>query len=343
MKKFLNKALLYKEWKTCKWYMLIFTLINFYFMININNVTGQLVARNAAGLTLERVFLNNYYSLWILTFMPLLVYASVLIGDEFSGKKYEIFTTMPFTREEIVINKWFMGIMSILIPFMISFVMFIVSFTLNKDILAEILSYKIIISWFVLNVLEYIFVFTFIILIQFLSGINFLGCIFGSIFLFLPLGLSAFLNISTRFLPYSSIGKGYGSIDLNSAAIKMSLVLYNVDFYKGNTAFLQVWLKLLILVLVTVICFLLAIYAFKKYSIENMGCIVAFKKLEVIFKLGTSICFGLLGSSIYSSYQTIPMSRAQADKCMAAAIMIALIVGVITYFITSKIIEANRQ
>lgn len=341
MRKFLNKSLLYKEWKSCKWFMFTFALIDIFFIMVINTGTARIRNNGITSLKASDIVVNNYSSLWIMIFIPLVICAAILVGDEFSGKKYEIFSAMPFTREEIVINKWFMGIMTFLIPLLISYLMLVINFSLNKDILAGVLSYTMIFKWLIFNALEYSFVFTFIMLIEFLTGKNILGGIIGTIFLFLPIGLCMLLTMSTQFI------SNYVKVDyLERIAARATLVLYNVDIFKEDNSFPSLWIRIIILIAAIVICLLLSIYAFKKYSLENIGFIVAFNKLEVIFKIGVSICFGLLFSSIYNGFLTDKANNvdaAQVHMYMAFTITIALIGCLVTYFTVNKIIEINKK
>jgi ABC-type transport system involved in multi-copper enzyme maturation permease subunit len=298
MKKLLNKALLYKEWKSCKWFMFTFALIDAFFIMIINTGTSRLRNDAITGFKASNMVVNNYSSLWIMIFIPLVICATTLAGEEFSGKKYEIFSAMPFRREEIVVSKWIMGTMTFLFPLLITYLMLLVNFKLNKDILSGILSYGIIFKWLIFNALEFSFVFTFIMLIEFLTGKNILGGILGIIFLFLPLGLFMLLAVNTQF-----IGKYIKIEPFERASENTSLVLYNMDgIFSSHNSFLAPELRIIILAAAIIICLLLSIYAFKKYPLENIGSVIAFKKLELIFKIGVSICFGLLFSSIYNGF-----------------------------------------
>src|SRR3712207_346366 len=97
------------------------------------------------------------------------------------------------------------------------------------------------------------------------------------------------------------------------------------------------------------------VYAFKKVPMERCGYIVIFKPLEIIFKIGISVCFGLLGVSIVS-----PMIRSHynlwrlenlnyenfihdVNKACTLTVLIGLLCGCIVYVITNKIIEANKR
>lgn len=342
MRKYINKALLYKEWKSCKWFLFTFALLNAFFIMIINTGTARIRNNAFKGLNASDIVVSDYSSLWIMVFIPLVICAAILAGEEFSGKKYEIFSAMPFKREEIVINKWIMGTMTFLIPLLISYLMLLLNFELNKDILSGILSCGIIFKWLIFNALECNFVFTFIMLIEFLTGKNILGGIFGTIFLFLPLGLFMLLAMNTQFIG------NYIKVDLwERASENASLVLYNMDgIFSSHNSFISPVLRIVILAAATIICLLLSIYAFKKYSLENIGSIVAFRKLELIFKIGVSICFGLLFSGIYNGFLTEKVnnvSSAQVNMYMAITMTIAVIGGIVTYFIVNKIIEVNKQ
>lgn len=288
----------------------------------------------------------------------LIIFGTFVVGIDIMGRKYDSLNAMPFRREEVILTKWVIAALTVIIPMLLSFVVISFVYAGNKDILEAYMDGNMIFQWFLINSLAFLFVVTFIMLIQSLSGKNVIGGIVGFIFLILPIGLfmliSGFIRV-LRLNPYILPEEQYYNLlkKFESIAYNTSLGFYNFDL-RDDFA-ISVYEKSWILAVAIIVLVILLVYSFKKIPLERNGYIVIFKPLEMIFKVGVSICFGLLGGVIasqmlmghYNWYQ-YDLSNMEAylpiaNKITSLTILFTLLVGCIVYIVTRKIIEMNKR
>lgn len=287
-----------------------------------------------------------------------IIIGTFAIGIDIMGRKYESLSAMPFKREEIIFTKWIMAALTVVIPILLSFVVMSVVYIRNKDLLEIYMNWNMIFQWALLNSLTYLFIVTFIMLIQSLSGKNVLGGVVGSIFLVLPMGLSMLISELLRVFALNSnvlSQEQYSNIvqRIEVIAFNTFFSVYNLDL--SNNSMASSYKKSIILALVILVLVFLLVYAFKRIPLERNGYIVVFKPLEVIFKIGLSICFGLLGGVIasgmlkghYNLYE-YDLSNMEtylpvANKVINLTILLALLCGCIVYLIIRKIVEASKR
>jgi ABC-type transport system involved in multi-copper enzyme maturation permease subunit len=367
MKSYLNKALFYKEWKNMMPLSLAF-LVEIYLLIIMPFINT--VQRLQEEISRGTYSYNDYYlhffgdfyqsgnGIFVFLMGTLILIGTFAIGIDIMGRKYDSLNAMPFKREEIIFTKWIIAALTVVIPMLLSFVVMSFVYAGNKDILKVYMDGNMILQWTLINCLAYLFIVTFIMLIQSLSGKNILGGVVGSIFLILPMGLSMLISEILRVLAlnpnilsqgqYSNMLKSIESMALNS-----SLGLYNLDL--SDKYMLSFQKESVILVVAIVILVILLIYSFKKIPLERNGYVVIFKPLEMIFKIGVSVCFGLLGGVIASSMLTEHYDVYQyqinnmeaylpiANKVISLTILLTVLCGCIVYVITRKIVEANKR
>lgn len=288
----------------------------------------------------------------------LIIIGTFAVGIDIMGRRYDSLNAMPFRREEVIFTKWIIAALTVIIPMILTFVVISFIYTGNKDILKVYMDFNMIFQWVLINSLALLFIVTFIMLIQSLSGKNIIGGVVGSIFLVLPMGLSMLITGFLRVLAWNpniiSEDQYYNMMmKIESIAVKTSLGFYNIDLEDNYRS--GVYEKSAILAVAVIILVALLIFSFKKIPLERNGYIVIFKPLEMIFKVGVSVCFGLLGGLIssqmlmnhYDLYRydlsNMEVYLPIANKITSLTILFTLLVGCIVYVITRKIIEANKK
>lgn len=361
MKNYLNKALFYREWKNMMSLSLLF-LIQTYLLVmmpfintvqNVQEAISQGVAYNSSYVHFFGDFFINGPS-QALALGSMILIGTFAIGIDIMGRKYDSLNSMPFKREEIIKTKWIIAALTAIIPMVLSFIVMRIVYSGNKDILKGYFDGTMIFQWFLISTLTYLFVVTFIMLIQSLSGKNILGGIVGSIFLILPMGLTilfdgvfSVLSLNPNILSqenYHSIREKLEVIGVNG-----SLGLYNLEL-SDNYA-LSIYEKCAVLAVAIIILVALLIYSFKKIPLERNGYVVIFKPLEMIFKMGVSVCFGILGGLIaaqmlighYDFYRYDFINLPIANRIISLTVLFTLLCGCIVYVITRKIIEINKR
>ncbi|AEB76666.1 putative membrane spanning protein [Clostridium botulinum BKT015925] len=298
--------------------------------------------------------------------------ATIVIGGDLIGRKYDELNSLPFIREQIIVSKWIVSALVIVVPLIVATSLVHILYHINESFIGKSLTNKMILSWSGITILIPIFVLTFIMLIQTLSGKHLIGGVVGGIFLVLPLGIGAlvyntfdafrinpnFNNIIHRYFSNISDHLYYKARILTPALYGFDMKFEKADFadyYDVFTKNFSIRLRIIFLIVFTILAFILMVYSFKKVPIERCGYIVIFRPLEIIFKIGVSVCFGLLGSTIVGSileshYDIWELKRLNsanfihvANKVGTLILLIGLLCGCIVYVITNKIIEANKK
>lgn len=366
MKRYLNRALLYKEWKSVKWLsiMFLFQIILQLIVPFINNVQylKESINRGENSYSQYEYFFSSFFSNTKgeieLTVITLVIIGTFMVGMDIMGRRYDTIGSMPFKREEIIVAKWIVAALTTIIPIFLSFVIIKIMYLCNKDILSPYIRGNLIEQWALINSLTYLFIISFIMFIQTLLGKNILGGIIGSIFLVLPLGLGVLIRGFTEIMTYNSnvfTRDGYNNFinEMDRFFSNISLGFYSNGYIVSN---LSIYKRELILAISIIITLALMIYSFKNLPFERIGYVVIYRPLELVLKIGVSVCFGLVGGTIASGFissyyelhriansNNIKEHLPIIDKAISLTVLIALLCGCIVYVITGKIIEANKK
>jgi ABC-type transport system involved in multi-copper enzyme maturation permease subunit len=313
MNKTINKALFYKEWVNVRWVTLLTIIVILFYkgygvisMLNANKtyIKGQ------NGLPFNNRWFNNGLHIndgyfYVMMFVVLMLSVILFIGEKTSETEGFI-ASMPFTRKEIILNKWFVGVLSLLISFVVIFIFLSLFYAININRLDATLNpYSDIVKWFCMDAFQYICIFTFIILAQAVMGNSIVAGIVGGVILMVPAfiviviqdvfmrgrelteytykvfdKLYSWLNIYVYNLPQQNIN--WLNTESNS-----SNDFYRVYYYTNYKS------KLLILFILTCLFLYLAYVAYKNRNLEYNLRLIVFKNLEPMFSGGFAICLGL--------------------------------------------------
>ncbi|KGM94554.1 membrane protein [Clostridium novyi A str. 4552] len=382
MKNYFNKALFYKEWRNIRAIAIIFYLqiITMIIMPFINTIDSIKKNNHWSEMTQSEVFAMHKRSLFthlqnrdtfVIMTILIIAIATCVVGYDLIGKKYDILSSMPFKKKEIIFTKWLSIFTTMIIPLAIGYFIMYAVYFMNIELLGSYATSRMILTWICMNLLVSIFIFTFIMLIQCLSGICGLGGIVGAIFLILPIGLGELIN---QIISLYGFSKDYtyfqgiqdkifdicSSLTLSSYCFR---ILYEVPdlnnpndlYYSISGYYMPIKLRIIILIIATVITFPLMMYAFNRFKLEKIGNIIAFKPLEPIFKIGVSVCFGLLGAtftaSITSSHYDLwklrdikaPQLASLNSRAFTLTVLMGVLCGCLVYVVTNKILEANKK
>ena len=310
MNKTFNKALFYKEWINVKWVTLLtfITVLFFktYGLITLLNENKFTMKRS--GYAITRWFNNGLYMqqnsyLFIMIFIVILLSIILFIGEKTSETQGFI-ASMPFTKKEIILNKWIVGVLSLLISFVATYIFLSLFYVANISHLNTTLNpYSDIVRWFFMDTLQYICIFTFMLLAQTVMGNSIVTSIVGGIIPILPYFIIRVIRIliTTRygFLQYiisfcNKIEDWLNIYSYNLSYQKWVVTEPNASWfsYKNYKS------KLLVLFILTCLFLYLAYVAYKKANLEYNLRLIVFKNLEPIFIGMTSICSGLFAGYI---------------------------------------------
>lgn len=363
MKRFWRNPLVYKEWKSVRWITLLMTLSIFFTKImpvmsslkwikeieTSGEIFGRATAPKDFPLYIKYWFnqaLLGYDNEACTFFMVgcLVILVVVLFRSERQNKTYELLASMPFKREDIIVTKWYMGMLSIFISCFIGFIALSVFYTSNIKYIQD--SYSIVLRWSLLQMFIYMAIFTILFFIQTLMGQNIAGSIVGTIIILAPWFILSMI---------SSLIQVYTGLSWEDKIIKdIDRMAQNLNLYDFNrTEYIQVGngkiqeelshyadhyftynnynFKIIALLIIIVIFFVLSIYAYKRNAFEKNGNLILFSRLETVFNWGVAVCSGFLISSIFG------MGYGDNNKIL---ISIFLIIGIaLGYFTANKAIK----
>lgn len=363
MKRFWRNPLVYKEWKSVRWITLLMTLSIFFTKImevmsslkwiKEMETNGEIFGKS---ITLKDfpIYIKYWFNQALLgydnetfvlsTIGCLVILVVVLFRSERHNKTYELLASMPFKRKDIIVTKWYMGMLSIFISSFIGFIALSVFYTSNIKYIQD--SYSIVLKWSLLHMLMYMAMFTILFFIQSVMGQNIAGSIVGAVIIVVPWFILTMISELIRV---------YGGLSWEDKIIRdIDIMAKNLNLYDFNrTEWIEVGndrirqelshyanhyftysnynFKIIALLIIIAIFFALSIYAYKRNAFEKNGNLILFSALEPAFKLGVAICSGFLLSGIFG------MGYADNNKIV---IDIFLVIGAaVGYFTANKAIK----
>jgi len=319
MKKIVNRALFYKEWINVKWITLLTIIILSYYKVygvmSIINQNKIWLKDHNNGSWVARWFNNglfesgSYY--YVMVFIVMILAITLFIGEKTSETQGFI-VSMPFTRKEIILNKWFVGVLSLLISFVVTYILLSLFYFANlNDLNTTLNPYSDIVKWFFMDIFYYVCIFTFMILIQAVMGNSIVSSVVGGVILAVPMFVAGVVqNLIGRHYGFTqSLFMGYDKIygwlniyGYNGAYQEW----YNPEINSNNISYKNCYYlnyksKLLILFILTCLFLYLAYVAYRKRSLEYNLRLSVFNSLSPIFIWGFAICLGLVAGSLFGN------------------------------------------
>lgn len=314
MSRIINKALFYKEWINVKWVTMvtIITLLFYkgYGVITLLNQNNEMI-RRLGKIPSNRWFNNGLHMqddyFFIMILIVIILSIVLFIVDKSSGNQGFI-AAMPFTRKEIILNKWMAGVISLLISFVVTYVFLSLFYVLNISGMYRALNpYSDIVRWVLMNMAQSICIFTFMVLAQTVMGNSVVSGIVAGIMLIVPYFITwSIQNVLLRYFGF-----------VQSIRIRLDSIRYWLNVYQYNLAYTSnvnindnynpyyytnYKLKLLVLFILTCLFLYLAYISFKKKDLEYNLKLFVFKNLEPVFMCVFAICTGFLVGLIFGEY-----------------------------------------
>lgn len=313
MKKFINKALFYKEWINVRWITALTILILLYFKLfgviselNMNKMFMKEQGRVWTNRWFNNgLFINDKY--YVVMIFVVMILAIILFIGEKTSETQGFTVSMPFTRKEIILNKWLVGVFSIIISFVVTFIALSLFYAANLYYIDTNLNpYLDIVKWLFMDMTFYCSIFTFIMFVQTVMGNSIVSSIVGAIILLVPIFVISIIREivyqSTKvqyddhiMIVFNKLEAWLNPYNYNSTQQQWYNIEHNNNkdmyrtFYYNNYE-----LKLLILIVLTGLFLYLAYAFYKKRDLEYNLRLLAFNNLESVFIFGFSICVGLL-------------------------------------------------
>jgi len=286
------------------------------------------------------VFLKNEPACFILTILVICM-AAAMFGLERQRNTFSLLLAMPYSRRDMLYNKFIVGLGQLLIIFALNAAVMTLLVRVNPGLSFPFNTMDVW-AWALQNIIILGYIFTFTMLISSISGTVLGNGLLSLIFLFFPLGLWTLVNFNIGIwmdsLPYFLF-----EIQNEIQDIVMAMT---VPFYliANKNAFGQLNLNLplaygIMLVLSGVI-YKLTQFLFARNQLENNGKVLMFERLEGFFKLGVVFCFTLLGVPIIVHFFNLnPPQRSMST----AYIFIYLLLGAVSWWFINWLIKWRRM
>lgn len=347
MKRYLNKAIVYKELKGSWWIALLLMFLmgtsgydGFCGLLRVNEYGGT----SATTTTIEsasRFFTDT--KVFPLIIVALIIIAQTVMGADRKGD-FERIAAMPFTRKETIISKLVVGELVLIIPVVINFIMILSMYLYNYDAVHTYIKIGILFKLFILNLLNYSAILIFLMLIQSICGKKIGGSVLGAIFMFVPIGLVMIISFfSAMHLEYFNIMVNIKEDVLDKVVSYLLVPLYNQFNMIGNGV--SYFARIIILICLICIFTVLTYYSYKENQFERNGNVLVFSFLEPILKVGVSICCALTAFAFaYLLLRDFKYRwNIQEGATLFISDIVLVVVGVLAYFLTNKYIKANRD
>ncbi|MBF8983719.1 ABC transporter permease subunit [Lutibacter sp. B2] len=309
LKTLFNKNLIKKDLKIVKWLIVIATIILFV-CVPMQNITylNEITYLDPASSeydyneeihdmgwiitqTLEHLSDNPIQAI-VVVLIPIAV-AVVLMGGERRQKTLDLLHVMPYTKEQIYINKIITGMIAIITPYLINM---IITFIMRATItgLEGVYSYTLILEWALNSMVLALLYFSFTILMGTIFGNSSAQIVLTVIFMIFPYGFTGLLAWNVRML---NIGRLYYAFDPVLHTMQLFTLPFYIDPY-GVWPFSLTTIKY-IPIFLTVSMLIGGYILFKKNKMERNGEVLLFSKMETFFKFGVSRCTMLLFGALF--------------------------------------------
>lgn len=299
MKKYLSRALFYKEWKGIYWMIIPLFLINsrirdlYMLIINIKKCmalnpiyTVKINYTNVSGYDLFFERTPTQVMLILMVLLVLLMTYFVVIRD----RRYSIesfIEYMPFNKQQRVFSKLLVGIMVLFISSILGFLLDLIVILNNQTYLKDVIRMRELIAYFIISFLVWSLVYAVLIVVQLLCRNTIFGLLLGFSVIELPSSIDLILYQALN----SSFRSLYASIDriFNNLIYKSYLEGFGVDTkmvnqitYITGDRYNMAIIKLIIIMAVLAVI----LVGLLKYDVK------ASSKTDLVFRVFSSISIG---------------------------------------------------
>lgn len=201
--------------------------------------------------------------------------------------------SLPVKRTTLFHHHALMGTFLLVIPVVITAIFIaIVHGTLGLE---DYFSFLDIMKWAGLTIVMNVFVFVLTTFIGAVTGISAVQVVLTYIFLVFPAGIMILFYYNVKYFIYGFAYEYYFDQNIQF----LTPIVQMVEIYHRSITTKEV----LIYIALSIIFYLLGIFAYKKRQIEGATQAIAFRSLKPIFKYGVTFCFMLLGGTYFGETQ----------------------------------------
>ncbi|WP_020059418.1 ABC transporter permease subunit [Bacillus sp. 123MFChir2] len=345
-----HKALWMRNWKQGKYVIALFWLSTLYLL------PYQYYSDALHKAKYLRETTNTYYSYYLsgenYTFFPgllLIALAVILIGWERHNQTNDFLWAMPFKRSHLFLSKWLFGTVHIISTLSVSWVLMYIVY--KTTIHADYQSFTLFHLYFIYRIMTLIAIYTLALFIGTITGNIVSQGALSYILLIFP------IYISQLAFPFFALHVDLSEKEYTQAYHKSSMYIENISTFAPLKHFEinynyqpqkeagkdehgdvhigpayhhipSAW-TLLSPAIYILICLPLGAYLYARSPNEQNGKILLYQRLHVYFLLCTSICFGLLGSEVFTD----------DSKSISLHYMYFIGCGILTYVILQWVLK----
>lgn len=349
MKKYFNKTLFKKEWVYGKWVMLLLALDFIIIMVNggynylnfiiVNEPRKEYWLSVGDSRTISG-YMGYMTSSNILAIFSIIAVIIIIIGIDSLNNRYELLNSMPYTRTQIIFNKWLITILIVLIATIISFIVLFFMYVYNFNTFATYNSFLDLIKWFILTVLTYAFIVTFMVCIQCLcgnviSGGLISGLVIYSFYTWREMSSELLSQLYKYNLNFSKfVDSKFIDSDFSYISSTINLFAYDTSIhpiYKATYPFIS---GIIVLIIASLVSMGLMIKVFNMNKLEKLGNIVMYKPLEYALKIWIALSVAAIGAILGI------ILFSETNKLLGGTVVF-FIFGILSYYSVHKIIRVN--
>lgn len=325
--------LFWKEWKSAKWWSLLIIgifLIMFLAISNSLQTAQELIIETGDNFDIayyelrHPIFSRSFYNVFeefTIAILPIVIIITII---QFNGDRKEnigmFISSLPFTKKEQFIVKWFTGMLVITIPFLVLSILTLLIRLANWHWIYDwykrypvgdrLLAYDTMAS-IMLGVLQgylfFIAFYTILMLMQTLIANNIAASIIGTIVMLVPwfifeAGSSTVYNILNKNIRvyYSGWMNLYELKNISREYIQITTIdKYREVIISGNVVSYDNYpIKIIGLIVIILLALYAGIKFYGKNENSRNGYLTMFLWVEKILVFGVVLCSGLLGNNL---------------------------------------------
>ncbi len=349
MKKLINKALLYRDWKYSKWFIPILILELSWIYV------PEFFQRNQYGRLSINQFMDSdkLSGATIILSLTLMVMASVLFSFDRNSASYSFAASMPFNRREITLSKWLVGFYNIFFAWFSVYVIENILLILNH-VWGE---YFVHITYnFIVNLLVLFFILGFFLMLHSINGTVFVGSLISLVFAAVPSTFIYLLDgIYTRYdkvyiVPsfiknsfyfiMKLLGMIRSFVGLSVIGDMSSIHIPGLGEMGGTEEYIPYWtlIKIVLYIATIVLMFIISSKLFEKSRLELNGRITTVESCNKLYKTIIAFYAGFLMHTI------LLMITGEIAFRPDIVIIFCIIIPVPVYFLTGRVVKIyNRR
>ncbi|WP_202081026.1 ABC transporter permease subunit [Caldalkalibacillus salinus] len=332
----------YKQAKTMIWGFILVSLLLPYNLfqesVSINNEWPKNLDSHHRVSPPPSAYDMSYYFMdtsLILQGMVVIIMASLLLGLQRTNQSYELTLSLPYSRQEIMLSKWLLGVLTIVGSVAVSALLSLI--VIQTTILTEYFHLEVLGYYVIFAILGTVAIFSFATMFGYLTGSFFAQAVLTSIFVIFPIPFAELVRtfVSNHTGEFVSMSGFTDSMSL------VTLAMYVADFgYRASDAIHRegglsgIGTVILVCGLYTLLSVALAYILSRHAKAEHHGRTLLYQSIEPILKAGVIVCFFLTGGMFFSE-----INYHGGERSLVSYYMGGILFAGIAYYVLTKLLN----